>query len=138
MGVSRNAVIGKLNRLGLSRFKSATAGQAGRTSTPKLARPRVSTLDQMFPVSRPQRQLPFAPMSVESANRRSLLELQQGHCRWPISEPGTQDFAFCGNQQVDRLSYCPAHARLAYRPATRVNVSYRESAAAAELFERPL
>src|SRR5881227_3610138 len=43
IGVSRNAVIGKANRLGLSRFKSAAGTKSERTGTPKIARPRIIT-----------------------------------------------------------------------------------------------
>jgi GcrA cell cycle regulator len=53
--------------------------------------------------------------AVESAHKCSLLELSQAQCRWPISEPGAEDFAFCGNRSVDGLSYCVGHARIAYR-----------------------
>jgi GcrA cell cycle regulator len=93
IGVSRNAVIGKANRLGLSRFKSATAGGPERTGAP---RPRFAT-----------------------QHRTLLSELQQWHCRWPIGDPTAEDFGFCGNKPVDGLPYCPAHARMAYRPGTR-------------------
>ena len=43
IGVSRNAVIGKANRLGLSRFKSTIAGQPERPGAPNIARPRIAT-----------------------------------------------------------------------------------------------
>jgi hypothetical protein len=36
-------------------------------------------------------------------------------CRWPISNPGAEDFCFCGNEPVKGLPYCPGHARIAYR-----------------------
>jgi GcrA cell cycle regulator len=45
--------------------------------------------------------------------------LGQGKCRWPISNPGAQDFRFCGNEPVKGLPYCLGHARIAYRPAGR-------------------
>jgi GcrA cell cycle regulator len=136
IGVSRNAVIGKANRLGLSRFKSAPAGQPGRTGTPKIARPRIVTQHRILRALRTEPQIPFAPVPVDSANRCSLLELQQGHCRWPISEPGAEDFGFCGNEQVGGLPYCAAHARMAYRPGTRVNFHHRKRVVPAEFFER--
>ena len=56
----------------------------------------------------------------------TLLELGQGQCRWPISNPGAEDFCFCGNEPVKGLPYCLGHARIAYRPAGR----QRSSAAA--------
>jgi GcrA cell cycle regulator len=64
-------------------------------------------------------QLAFAEVPGDDANRCSLFELQQWHCRWPIGDPTVGDFGFCGNKAVDGLPYCPAHARIAYRPGTR-------------------
>jgi GcrA cell cycle regulator len=133
IGVSRNAVIGKVSRLGLSRFKSARAGQP---ETPKTSRRRIVTQHRMLRALREEPQLPFAEMPLDSAQRRSLLELQQWHCRWPIGEPGSADFGFCGTKQVDGLPYCAAHARMAYRAGTRVNLANRKRVAPAVLLER--
>jgi GcrA cell cycle regulator len=84
IGVTRNAVIGKVNRLGLSRPKDLIGRQLehnGRGCT--------------------------------------LLELSGGKCRWPISNPGAEDFCFCGNEPVKGLPYCVGHARIAYRSLGR-------------------
>jgi len=62
--------------------------------------------------------LAFVEVPGDCANRCSLFELQQWHCRWPISDPGAEDFGFCGNNPVKGLPYCAAHARMAYRPST--------------------
>jgi len=35
--------------------------------------------------------------------------------RWPISNPGAENFRFCGNEPVKGLPYCLGHARIAYR-----------------------
>jgi hypothetical protein len=45
--------------------------------------------------------------------------LSQGKCRWPISNPGAEDFCFCGNEPVKGLPYCLGHARIAYRSVGR-------------------
>jgi GcrA cell cycle regulator len=119
IGVSRNAVIGKVNRLSLSRFKSAAAGQEERTGTLKIARPRIPTQYRILRALRVKPQLAFAEVPPDSANRCSLFELQQWHCRWPISDPGAEDFSFCGNKPVDGMPYCAAHARMAYRHGIR-------------------
>ena len=50
------------------------------------------------------------------AQRRSLLELTENTCRWPIGDPGNPDFFFCGGQTISSLPYCAFHARLAYQP----------------------
>jgi GcrA cell cycle regulator len=60
---------------------------------------------------------------VEYAQSCSLLDLEQGKCRWPVAERAsgdkTADFIFCGNQAVEGFSYCAGHARMAYRSPER-------------------
>src|ERR1700680_1872422 len=53
---------------------------------------------------------------IPLGQRRSLLELTEETCRWPIGDPGAPDFFFCGGQTVSSLPYCAFHARLAYQP----------------------
>jgi GcrA cell cycle regulator len=121
IGVSRNAVIGKANRLGLSRAQGPVR-QLDR-STAKIARPRKATQHRILRALRANPRLAFAEVPGDCPNRCSLFELQQWHCRWPISDPGTEDFGFCGNNPVKGLPYCAAHARMAYRPGSRERVS---------------
>jgi GcrA cell cycle regulator len=137
IGVSRNAVIGKVSRLGLSRVKGVAGGQPGRT-VPKMARPRIVIQERTSPLVPRKQQLPLPQPPVDNAKRRSLLELQQGHCRWPLSEPGAADFGFCGNPQVEGLPYCAAHARMAYRTGTRVNLFHRGRVASTDFMESAL
>jgi len=111
IGVSRNAVIGKANRLGLSRFKGVAAGQQN-------ARPKVITQQRILRAwwAKPQIE---CEMQSDGANRCTLLELQQWHCRWPLGDPTCQNFGFCGSKPISGLPYCAAHAQRAYRPSTR-------------------
>src|ERR1700738_4206493 len=120
IGTTRNAVIGKMHRLGLSRPKDAFAD---RLAARDAARPKAVRRKPWRLSLHAQREMLIATYpgraaeepAVESAHKCSLLELSQAQCRWPISEPGAQDFAFCGNRSVDGLSYCVGHARIAYR-----------------------
>ena len=115
IGVTRNAVIGKLSRLGLSRPRSAGTPRPERGHLPKFRRPRIMTQRRILMAIRPA-----APgMAVESGQRCSLLDLGEERCRWPINDPGSDDFCFCGNAPVHGLPYCAGHARMAYRPAGR-------------------
>ncbi len=120
IGVTRNAVIGKIHRLGLSPGRPAAPA---RSCPPRVRQPRHS----------PQRQflrLMFAQApgvagdevepAVENMQRCTLLELMPGKCRWPVGDPCAADFAYCGNDAVTGFSYCAGHARMAYRvPARR-------------------
>ena len=123
IGVTRNAVIGKIHRLGLSSGRPAAA--PGRSCPPRARRPRVSPqraflrlINADVPHDADRAMLAAEP--IDSAQRCSLLELTQSNCRWPVSDPGSADFAFCGNEAVAGFPYCSGHARMAYRvPARR-------------------
>ncbi|HML12178.1 MAG TPA: GcrA family cell cycle regulator [Xanthobacteraceae bacterium] len=130
IGTTRNAVIGKMHRLGLSRPKDLFRDRLKARRAPKDTW-RAKTLRPKIPglsISAQREMLRSAypgPSSsdvlVDSPHKCSLLDLNQAQCRWPISEPGARDFAFCGNPAVDGLSYCLGHARLAYRPRRPLN-----------------
>jgi GcrA cell cycle regulator len=114
IGLSRNAVIGKIHRLGLWRG-------TGHTPRPR-TRPRPSVVfsqRRALQAAYAATCTAVAEAEIDSAKRCSLMELAQGQCRWPISDPGAKDFCFCGNDAVGGFSYCVGHARLAYRSAAR-------------------
>jgi GcrA cell cycle regulator len=122
IGVSRNAVIGKMHRLGLSqpkelrrRERTARPGGRKRPATWR-QRPTVATQHEMLKAAFPESQ-PCEEIPIHDGHGCSLFELGQQKCRWPISSPDAADFCFCGNEPVKGLPYCPGHARLAYRPA---------------------
>jgi GcrA cell cycle regulator len=117
IGVSRNAVIGKAHRLGLSRFKGAPAGHRERTDARNVGRSRIATQHRTLLALWAKPPLAFAQAPEDSANLCPLFELQQWHCRWPIGDPTADNFGFCGNKQIDSLPYCAVHARMAYRRA---------------------
>ena len=126
LGVSRNAVIGKTNRLGLSRFKSAITGQLEQSGLRKNAHSRIVTQRAILRGLSAPSQLALPEVPRESAKAYSLFELQQWHCRWPVGDPTSKDFGFCGNRPVAGLPYCPAHAQIAYRPSTREPVTHHQ------------
>jgi GcrA cell cycle regulator len=126
-GVTRNAVIGKVHRLGL-------AGRA-TTSRMKSHRPRVRTaqaskrLMRTRPTSMgnsPLRNLylgdtePYVPPAEElviPVNERKYIQtLTESCCRWPIGDPQQPEFHFCGKTKIPGLPYCEIHARRAFQP----------------------
>jgi len=120
IGMTRNAVIGKIHRLGLSTGRRASAqARPARASVPaRVRRAPVSRLLRAFAAegsSVVRLTTTTEAPTIESTQRCSLLELSGGRCRWPISEPGKDDFAFCGNDAMTGISYCVGHARIAYR-----------------------
>src|SRR5262249_9261437 len=139
IGVTRNAVIGKMNRLGLSRPKDVIGrqlerGRAARPARPKTPgtwhpkRPRLNifarheVLIAAFPGPQPRAE----DIPIYTGRGCTLLELSQQKCRWPISNPGGKGFCFCGNEPVKGLPYCPGHARIAYRPTAIATARMRE------------
>jgi GcrA cell cycle regulator len=127
-GITRNAVIGKVHRLGLSgRAKSPSS------SAPRQRRTRPSHIMRVpRPAMRGNTALATSyayDLEVEAelepienvtpiGQRRTLLELNESTCRWPIGDPSnTTDFYFCGGPPISGLPYCSFHSRVAYQPA---------------------
>jgi GcrA cell cycle regulator len=126
IGVSRNAVIGKLSRLKLTRENSDDPPRPARKDAAKSKRlkttPRLQYQMLRAIYAEPR---PVADDDEPACNDHccSLLELSEARCRWPISTPGAEDFRFCGSTPVEGLPYCPRHTRLAYRPGSRQRVA---------------
>ena len=100
------------------------AARLARPKTPRTWRakgPRLNIFAQheMLMVTFRRPQPPAEDIPIYNGRGCTLLELSQGKCRWPISNPGAQDFCFCGNEPVKGLPYCPGHARIAYRSVGR-------------------
>jgi GcrA cell cycle regulator len=115
IGVSRNAVIGKLSRLNLTREKTLKPRRDndGRSRPKSVPRLQYRMLRKLFKEAEPAE----SDQTVQSEQHCSLLELSEERCRWPISHPGEKDFCFCGNRPLESLPYCAGHSRLAYRRA---------------------
>jgi GcrA cell cycle regulator len=129
IGVSRNAVIGKLSRLNLTREKRddiPRMPRRERTGAAKERRPKsVPRLQYQMLQSLYAEPSPADDKPVHSDHCCSLLELSEEKCRWPISTPGAEDFCFCGNTPLGGLPYCLGHTRIAYRPGSRQRVARR-------------
>jgi GcrA cell cycle regulator len=125
IGVSRNAVIGKLARLNLTRGKRSKVRRTERNDDATGKRPKsvprvqYQMLRRLYAEAEPAAD----DETIQSEHRCSLLELSENRCRWPISTPGAEDFCFCGNTPLEALPYCAGHTRLAYRPGSRPRVA---------------
>ncbi|WP_223565221.1 GcrA family cell cycle regulator [Agrobacterium tumefaciens] len=104
-GVSRNAVIGKVHKLNLpGRSRGPhieTRSIAARSPTTNQHRQEVNNEDRA---------------RVPMFKRLALSELTERACKWPIGDPMTDDFDFCGLDTLDSTPYCSYHAKLAYQP----------------------
>ncbi|QBY01034.1 GcrA cell cycle regulator [Rhodophyticola sp. CCM32] len=154
-GVTRNAVIGKVHRLGLSNratsgaaAKSAPAKEAAKPAAkaapatpkaaPKTEPARAETAparaNNVTPLRKPivpaGQPLPPQPSANEispealakvnevekHAKRINLMELTERTCKWPIGDPATDDFYFCGLPVQQGKPYCEAHVGVAFQP----------------------
>jgi GcrA cell cycle regulator len=107
-GVTRNAVIGKVHRLGL----------AGRAMPARSERPRLPAAPRVN--ARPRIPAPpiveQEPLTLEDGNYATVLTITEHMCRWPIGDPSDGEFHFCGRKTKPGSPYCEAHARMAYQP----------------------
>jgi GcrA cell cycle regulator len=126
-GITRNAVIGKVHRLGLSgRAKSASSNaprpRKARTSTHMLRIGRASIRGNTALAHAFEMEVDAVPELIENiipiGQRRTILELTDQTCRWPIGDPGSTEFFFCGGNAIGSLPYCAYHSRVAYQPAS--------------------
>ncbi|WP_347268724.1 GcrA family cell cycle regulator [Paracoccus sp. (in: a-proteobacteria)] len=163
-GVTRNAVIGKVHRLGLSNRSEDSA----ETPAPEAARPAAAPPPEPKPAPEPEpvpepvaaapapepapEPAPAAPVVTPGFSRRpivpagqplppqpslneispealasvrevekrarklSLMELTERTCKWPIGDPATEKFWFCGLPSVPGKPYCEAHVGVAFQP----------------------
>jgi GcrA cell cycle regulator len=137
-GVSRNAVIGKVHRLNLpGRAKAGgtvatnravkrpaaapprPANYPSRVATRTVARPVGATAVKEEVEFEASQQLVYRPASnvvVPISRKLALTELTERTCKWPVGDPLTDDFHFCGCESPDNSPYCSYHAKLAYQP----------------------
>lgn len=129
-GITRNAVIGKVHRLGLSGRAKSPSASAPR---PRKARAHAHSHTQMMRVSRPtirgntalahaydfeqEPEPELVDNIIPLGQRRTILELTEETCRWPIGDPGSTEFFFCGGHAGTGAPYCTYHSRVAYQPA---------------------
>lgn len=150
-GVTRNAVIGKVHRLGLSNRAGSikTKRDKPSSSTPKKSRTKISSpkiktvidthipeknaiIPMRKPILTPGQPLPPQPSANEispealatvkevekGAKKLSLLELTEKTCKWPIGDPATDEFWFCGLTTQTGKPYCEAHVGVAFQPVS--------------------
>lgn len=126
-GITRNAVIGKVHRLGLSGRAKSPSSAAPRPRKPRVAahtmrvaRPAIRGNTALARVQAYDVEYEPEPVEVENVvplgQRCSLLDLSEAKCRWPVGDPGAQDFFFCGGKTAESLPYCAYHSRIAYQP----------------------
>ncbi|WP_264210411.1 GcrA family cell cycle regulator [Leisingera thetidis] len=160
-GVTRNAVIGKVHRLGLSNRNSGTTKAAEPKEKPAAApaaapKPAAAAKPKPQPKTEPARPAAAQPAAAEAkpatparrqiipagqplppqpsaneispealakvneiekkAKKLGLMELTERTCKWPVGDPATEDFWFCGLPSQQGKPYCEAHVGVAFQP----------------------
>ncbi|MBQ4826813.1 GcrA cell cycle regulator [Leisingera sp. HS039] len=161
-GVTRNAVIGKVHRLGLSNRNSGTTKAAEPKEKPAAApaaaapKPAAAAKPKPQPKTEPARPAAVQPASADAkpatparrqiipagqplppqpsaneispealakvneiekkAKKLSLMDLTERTCKWPVGDPATEDFWFCGLPSQQGKPYCEAHVGVAFQP----------------------
>lgn len=137
-GVTRNAVIGKVHRLGLASRTQTKAEPAKPAKAEAPAKkPKLKAVektappaaDKPAPVVNTPKILPGFPhppapseplvdlVEVDAAAKKlSLLELNERTCKWPIGDPSAGEFYFCGHAAAPGKPYCSSHVAAAYQP----------------------
>ena len=109
-GVTRNAVIGKVHRLGLA----GRASPSRSSERPRLPMaPKVPTIRTHVPAVAVVEE---DPLLFEDGSHATVLTISDRMCRWPIGDPSASEFHFCGHNPKAGSPYCEAHARKAYQP----------------------
>ncbi|WP_454629620.1 GcrA family cell cycle regulator [Bradyrhizobium cenepequi] len=132
-GVTRNAVIGKVHRLGLN--GRAPAHPAPRAERKRSSGRRFVRVDRPAPekakepivdehaANMPDEINPDAVSAFDAAipirRRKSLLDLRDRDCKWPVGDPASPDFFFCGGPTSEGSPYCAPHCRVAYTDAAQ-------------------
>jgi GcrA cell cycle regulator len=135
LGISRNAVIGKVTRLKLpARVVAVPAhrpkpvGMAAERITGKgrqagIARPKPGGRSGEIAKARAEAMSPVQPEPVQTIVDDgpviSLLDLTDQTCRWPIGDPLLPGFGFCGAPPMDGKTYCPIHQQRSKGPPWR-------------------
>ncbi len=122
MGVSKNAVVGKAHRLNLPARPSPIRRDADASPRPaaQARRPAPPPREPMV-MRRPEPAQPApaapaaaAPPPPAPAVVRHFPRVSGRTCCWPLGEPGTAEFRFCGGDALAGKPYCPEHAAVAY------------------------
>lgn len=160
-GFTKNSIICKMFRLGLSFQGGSRDGRsAGGTRQPRASKPAISvkartavkaqakSVDRLFkdrPATAPkasrilydQSPLPTPEMPpTEFYGAEAVNGLKDKACKWPVGDPLSKDFRFCGCPSAAEFPYCAYHARMAYRTSDKRTISVPVESGVDEAFQK--
>ena len=110
-GVSRNAVIGKAHRLNLSSKIKARSSIQNQKSLDKNQNTSIKLKGK-----RGRLKTLLLDKNFEPENPKTLEQLDNDNCRWPIGHPDEENFYFCGRKPIEGFAYCKLHVLYAFQP----------------------
>lgn len=118
--VTRNAVVGKLHRLGIAKPpRGKPVPREKKEYKPREVigvRPAMSGRPALPILALPDPDPDVIENIIPIGQRCGLLDLNESKCRWPLGTPGMIDFYFCGGAPLEGTPYCGYHCRVAYEP----------------------
>ena len=140
LNVSKNSIVGKVHRLGLSgrpspiKRKDTSASETpapkaekkpatAKVQKSKVEKTPVPKAEKVEKVKEPEVEfIPIPPVEKapsKAGQNVSLTDLDNHTCRWPIGDPKDDNFHFCGNKVRIGQTYCDEHAAIAYVKPTK-------------------
>lgn len=148
-GVTRNAVIGKAHRMGLSGRPSPIKKPPAPTKKEKTVSKKIVTIPVSSSKKHTGKDAVVNALKANAAIAReaeelkkiekelpqigggvALIDLSERMCKWPIGDPREADFSFCGRGIRQGTPYCPEHAAMAYQTSARGRAAAAAAAAA--------
>lgn len=114
-GITRNAAIGKIHRLGLATVVGRRSNRPHPSRKPRA--PRLLRNPTIARKARVAMVLETAPLPTDRPDdiaRKSLIDLEDGDCRFPVGDVRSPGFGFCALPKVEGLPYCSCHCAVAY------------------------
>jgi GcrA cell cycle regulator len=128
--ITRNAVIGKVHRLGLSgrvkspnpaptRIRTKTRAEEETRGHSPISHGNLALAAETRPAPAPAPRAAHTHVVIPMSERVTIMELRECMCRWPLGDPSNAEFRYCGAKMQAGAGgpYCTYHARIAYQPA---------------------
>lgn len=138
LGVSKNSIVGKVHRLGLSGRpspikKKEEKDTAAETSAKPAKEKNIAQTPKPAAKQKQEKTVPAEEVSVEKmqvktecpaksnshGGKTMLTDLDNHTCRWPLGDPKDENFHFCGRRVRIGQTYCDEHANIAYVKANK-------------------
>ena len=123
LGVTKNAIVGKVHRLCLKARPSPIKSKNAEENTEISAVEDVTVVEEVAVEEEieivQEQNLPLENKDVVKTENVKLVDLDSHTCRWPIGDPRDDDFCFCGKKVKAGQTYCDEHSAMAYVKATK-------------------